>query len=192
MFAWQLTQLRPSTCFSLREYGLVGWRLSTWHCWQSRGLATFRRFSWFEPCGSWQVAQLSTTGACSQRKGPRFSAWQVKHVSLAEFSLRSAGVTVPCGLWQAVQVILPSRSGMCEERIVCARFWRWHWPQGSITVARARWAGDEGGSAPPRRRAPWGAPCKTRRADFGWQPRPVALRRSTGVVSSLAKLTIPP
>src|SRR3990172_8212844 len=143
MFAWQLTQLRPSTCFSLREYGLVGWRLSTWHCWQSRGLATFSRFSWFEPCGSWQVAQLSTTGACSQRKGPRFSAWQVKHVSLAEFSLRSAGVTVPCGLWQAVQVILPSRSGMCEERIVCARFWRGHWPQVSVTVARASWARDE-------------------------------------------------
>ena len=30
-----------------------------------------------DPCGSWQVVQLSTTGACSHRNGPRFSAWQL-------------------------------------------------------------------------------------------------------------------
>src|SRR5438046_6326269 len=108
MFAWQVTHCRPITNLSepvSRPYGLVGCRVSTWHCWQSRGLATFSMFSWFDPCGSWQFAQLSLTGACTQRKGPRFSAWQVKQVSFGEISLRSAGVTVPCGLWQEVHVI---------------------------------------------------------------------------------------
>ena len=79
-------------------------------------------FSWFEPCGSWQFAQLSLTGAWTQRNGPRFSAWHLKHVSFGDDSLRRAGFTVPCGLWHEVHVIFPSRSGMCEERICCARF----------------------------------------------------------------------
>jgi len=38
--------------------------------------------SLFDPCGSWQVEQLSVTGKCSQSIGPRFSAWQLTHDSL--------------------------------------------------------------------------------------------------------------
>ena len=34
-------------------------------------------FSLIVPWASWQFRQFSRTGACSQRKGPRFSAWQV-------------------------------------------------------------------------------------------------------------------
>ena len=49
----------------------------TWQRWHRNGcLATSIR-SLFEPCGSWQVAQFSVTGACSQSIGPRFSAWQL-------------------------------------------------------------------------------------------------------------------
>ncbi len=38
-----------------------------------------------------------------------------------------------------LQVILPSRSGMCDERNICARRSLWHWKQVSIstTVLRA-------------------------------------------------------
>ena len=32
---------------------------------------------------------------------------------------------------------MPSRSGMCEERICWARFWRWQEPHVSITVGFA-------------------------------------------------------
>jgi hypothetical protein len=46
----------------------------------------------------------------------------VKQLSFSEFSLSSAGVTEPCGLWHEEQVIFPSRTGMCELRMVCARF----------------------------------------------------------------------
>ena len=33
------------------------------------------------PCESWQVVQLSATGACSHRNGPRFSVWQLVQLS---------------------------------------------------------------------------------------------------------------
>src|SRR5262245_46288118 len=122
MLVWQLRHCRPRMNFKFEAldswpYGRVGWRVSTWHCWQRRGLATLSIFSWFEPWGSWQFVQLSVTGACSQRKGSRFSAWQVKQVSLVDIALRLCCVTPPCGLWQDVHVILPSRSGMWEDRI---------------------------------------------------------------------------
>ena len=48
-----------------------------WHCWQSHGLRVFSRLACTEPCGRWQSVQSSRTGACSHRKGPRFSWWQV-------------------------------------------------------------------------------------------------------------------
>src|SRR5262245_54181912 len=125
MFTWQLTHPRPSTYLTFeplsRPYGRVGCRVSTWHCWHSRGLAAFSMRSWLLPCGSWQVVQLSVTGACSHRNGPRFSAWQVKQESLSDCSLSRAGVMLPCGLWHDVHVILPSRTGMCEERYCWAR-----------------------------------------------------------------------
>ena len=37
-----------------------------------------------------------------------------------------AGFGLPCGLWQLVQVTLPSRYGMCEERCNWARRIWWH------------------------------------------------------------------
>ena len=58
---------------------VAGCRLLTWQRWQSIGaLATSIR-SLFDPCGSWQLAQFSRPAACSHRKGPRFSAWQLAH-----------------------------------------------------------------------------------------------------------------
>ena len=51
------------------------------------------------------------TGWCSQRNGPRYSAWQLVQVSLTVFFTSCAGAVEPCGEWQEVQAILPSRSG---------------------------------------------------------------------------------
>src|SRR5215212_4535993 len=48
--------------------------------------------------------------------GPRFSAWQLAQVSfnvLPVFSIRT--LLEPCGVWQEVQSILPSRTGMCPD-----------------------------------------------------------------------------
>ena len=56
-----------------------------------------------------------------------------------EFSFNSAGVAVPCGLWQEVHVILPSRTGMWELRICSARCRRWQVPHVSISVAFVSW-----------------------------------------------------
>ena len=45
--------------------------------------------SLFDPCGSWQVAQLSPLmPACSNRNGPRFSAWHDAHASLTLLPVR--------------------------------------------------------------------------------------------------------
>src|SRR3954471_16422405 len=72
--------------------------------------------SLFEPCGSWQLAQLSRPAAWSCRNGPRFSAWQLAHVSLMVLPTLSMRTLVePCGVWQVVQSILPSRTGMCPD-----------------------------------------------------------------------------
>ena len=48
-----------------------------WHSVHRRGRETFSRNSFTEPCGSWQFRQFSRTGACSNRNGPRFSAWHL-------------------------------------------------------------------------------------------------------------------
>ena len=48
-----------------------------WHSKHSRGRDIFSENSLIEPCGSWQFRQFSRTGACSNRNGPRFSAWHV-------------------------------------------------------------------------------------------------------------------
>ena len=48
-------------------------------------------------------------------------------------------MTAPCALWHDEHVIFPSRSGMCELRSVCARFWMWHVPHVSISVTLAIW-----------------------------------------------------
>ena len=46
----------------------------------------------------WQFVQFSTTGACSQRNGPRFSAWQVKQVSLVELAISILGLAERAGI----------------------------------------------------------------------------------------------
>src|SRR5450755_862227 len=87
-----------------------------WQRWQSIGsLATSMR-SLFDPCGSWQLAQLSRPAAWSCRNGPRFSAWQLAQVSLMVLPTLSMRTLVePCGEWQVVQSILPSRTGMWPD-----------------------------------------------------------------------------
>ena len=65
MATWQSLQDRPITNFcwgAIGPYGLDTCPDSLWHCWQSRGFASFSIASWFVPCGSWQFAQLSSTG----------------------------------------------------------------------------------------------------------------------------------
>ena len=42
------------------------------HGWTGATIAIEERVPW----GSWQLAQFSSTGACSHRNGPRFSEWQ--------------------------------------------------------------------------------------------------------------------
>src|SRR5262245_41867355 len=93
--------------------------------------------------------QFSFTGGCSQRNGPRLSAWQLRQMSFVDAAAIRAGETVPWGLWQEVQVIQPSlraergsycsweptpwRSGMWALRYCWLRRIRWHWAQVSIT-----------------------------------------------------------
>jgi hypothetical protein len=47
--------------------------VAMWQRWQSIGMRTTSMRSFDEPCGSWQVAQFSRTGACSNSIGPRIS-----------------------------------------------------------------------------------------------------------------------
>src|SRR5512147_856249 len=96
-----------------------------WQRWHSIGtLATSIR-SLFEPCGSWHVTQFSRPTACSNRNGPRFSAWQLAQDSAIELPTRSIlTLSEPCGLWQEVHSIFPSRTGMCDDLwILLTSFW---------------------------------------------------------------------
>src|SRR4051812_32078866 len=88
--------------------------VAMWQRWQSIGMRTLSIRSFDEPCGSWQVTQLSRTGACSHIIGPRISAWHVAQLSATEVPTRSALTLLidPCGLWHELQDILPSRTGM--------------------------------------------------------------------------------
>ena len=87
-----------------------------WQLWQSQGERAFSKGGVVDPCAVWQLMQLSTTGACSQRKGPRFSAWQAKHVSLIEFLNISLGPAEPWAAWQSEHVISPAPTGCVEMR----------------------------------------------------------------------------
>src|SRR5262252_3872999 len=96
--------------------------------------------SLFEPCGSWQLAQFSRPAACSQRYGPRFSAWQLEHDSLMLLpALSMRTLFEPCGLWQEVHSILPSRSGMCPLRWIFIASCLWHVSHVCCTVAVLSW-----------------------------------------------------
>src|SRR5579872_3364212 len=98
-----------------------------WHRWQSIGTFATSIRSLLLPCGSWQLAQFSRPAACSQRNGPRFSAWQLAQASLMVlpvFSIRT--LFEPCGLWQEVQSILPSRTGMWPDFFTFNASCLWH------------------------------------------------------------------
>src|SRR4029453_7895465 len=89
--------------------------------------ASMRSFD--EPCGSWQVAQFSRTGACSHSIGPRISVWHEVQLSATELPTLSAFTLLiePCGLWQELHDIFPSRTRMCATaRSVLATFRRGH------------------------------------------------------------------
>src|SRR5262245_18949056 len=93
--------------------------------------------SFEDPCGSWQVAQFSRTGACSKSTGPRISVWQVMHSSATELPDLSAFTLVvePCELWHDEHAILPSRTGMCATaRSVLATCVRWHVAHSWVSV----------------------------------------------------------
>src|SRR5574337_576780 len=85
MLVWQVRQARPISRSSgagpVASPAVVstslGCPVMVWHCWHSIGTGSVSNACWLEPCGSWQVRQSLRTGACSNRNGPRFSAWQV-------------------------------------------------------------------------------------------------------------------
>ena len=64
------------------------------------GMRTANIRSFDEPCGSWQVAQFSRTGACSHNTGPRISVWQLMQDSATELPTFNAFTLLidPCGL----------------------------------------------------------------------------------------------
>src|SRR4051812_34566695 len=95
-----------------------------------------------DPCGSWQVAQFSRTGACSKSIGPRISVWQLVRDSTTEFPTFSALTLLidPCGLWHELQDILPSRTGMCATaRSVLATWRRWQVAHSCVSVGFTSW-----------------------------------------------------
>lgn len=102
-------QPRLKFLIELSGCGCVGCRLLSWQESQTRGMRTFNSCGLLVPCGSWQFAQFSTTGGCSQRKGPRRSVWQLRQFSFVVLWMSCFGLGVPWGLWQLVQVTLPSR-----------------------------------------------------------------------------------
>src|ERR1700694_5616708 len=125
---------------------VAGCRLDTWHRWQSIGSFATSMRSLLDPCGSWQLAQLSRPAAWSCRNGPRFSALQLAHVSLMVFPVFNIRTLVePCGVWQVVQSILPSRTGMCPDFLtfIASCLWQvWH----VLTAATGfRWGAREFG-----------------------------------------------
>ena len=107
-------------------------------------------------------------------------------------------MTAPCGLWHDEHVILPSRSGMWELRIVWARFWMWQLPHVSISVGLASWCLGETSCITlwqlvhATSRDSCELPFQKIRALLVWQSRQIAFRFSTGVASFFAKVTSPP
>src|SRR3954454_23016330 len=119
-----------------------------WQRWQSIGMRTFSIRSFDEPCGSWQVAQFSRTGACSKSIGPRISVWQLVHDSATEFPVfRFLTLLIePCGLWHDEHDILPSRTGMCATaRSVLATCSRWQVAHTSVCVVFTSWCSTDFG-----------------------------------------------
>src|SRR5205809_8086979 len=108
-----------------------------WQRWQSIGIRTTSMRSFDEPCGSWQVAQFSRTGACSKSIGPRISVWQLVHSSATELPVfRFLTLLIePCGLWQELHDILFSRTGIwATARSVLVTWSLWQVAQTSVCV----------------------------------------------------------
>src|SRR4051812_50090332 len=113
-----------------------------WQRWQSIGIRTTSMRSFDEPCGSWQVAQFSRTGACSKSIGPRISVWQLVQSSATELPvLRFLTLLIePCGLWQELHDILPSRTGMCAIARSVLVTCRWgHVGQRGVSAGWVKW-----------------------------------------------------
>src|SRR6185503_2809303 len=129
----------PATLFRA-SYKVPGWRVLRWQRWQRNGCFATSIFSWLDPWGSWQVRQFSRTGACSHRKGPRFSVWHERHFSLTDSAEIIFGLVPSCGSWQLAQSRAPSRTGWWETRIPLARIWVWHVKQVSASREVLSWA----------------------------------------------------
>lgn len=129
MRAWQVVhrvpnaRWKPAAPFGLVEppaarlTGDVGemralWKCISWHCRQRNGSPCLSRLLATVPWGSWQVMQLSSTGACSNMKGPCFAEWQVAQRSFVRSAVRSrCSPGEPCVSWQELHVMRPSRTG---------------------------------------------------------------------------------
>src|SRR5262245_42666033 len=203
---WQLLQLR----FTARSSGdapggrlervsrLAGCETLAWHCWHRKGRATTSMLSWLEPWGRWHSRQLRRTGACSQMKGPRFSAWQAVQSAFTLSALMSGRVTEPWGLWQSLQVILPSSSGMCERLRKSVRCCWWQEKQVSLTpsfasspVAESRAMG-LWQSLHARRLESWTEPCQNMRSRPLWHCMHCAFWTSMGAPRRRVKAMIAP
>src|SRR5512145_23968 len=208
MLMWQFGQPRATVPRSevevVRPVGRpaawLGWLVWLWHSWQRNGGRAFRRLAMTVPCGWWQMAQFSCTGAWLCRNGPRFSMWHVKQVSLT-LSLTSWAGLSPCTLWHDEQVILPSMIGWCTGRLTCARCSLWQVKQTSVCVRTSR-AESRLAWGPVSRtasRALWilwqelqatsrfacTLAWKAMRLPPWWQVRQAALRSAIGVVDDL-------
>src|SRR5262245_56242575 len=105
------------------------------------GMRTTSMRSLEEPWGSWQVAQFSRTGACSQRTGPRISVWQLVQLSAIELPTRRFLTLLidPCGLWHDEHDSLPSRTGMwATARSVFVTCTLWQVAQSAVSFAFTR------------------------------------------------------
>src|SRR5437588_2272494 len=121
MAEWQLVHPRLKSRMEFSSVGVVGCRLASWQVSHTRGIRTLSNCGLLVPCGSWQVAQFSSTGGWFHRNGPRRSVWQLRQFSFVVACSNCLGLGEPCGLWQLEQLTFPSRYGICYERCSCAR-----------------------------------------------------------------------
>jgi hypothetical protein len=100
-------------------------------------------FSKLLPCGSWQFAALDHRRVLPEERPALLGVAPIV-IGVERGLPQGANWTVPCGLWQELHDIFPSRSGMWEERSCFARAcWRWQVAHVSISVPWASWARGE-------------------------------------------------
>ena len=88
-----------------------------WQRWQSIGMRATSMRSFDQPCGSWQVAQFSRTGACSHRTGPRISVWQLTHSSATELPVLQLLHVAD----RSMRVVARRNRTSCPRAPACAR-----------------------------------------------------------------------